>query len=47
MTPSAQKTVPEDIQKMLRKAKPCQIARLLHDIGNAAPAAKEPVKYDA
>ena len=47
MTPSAQKSVPQDVAEMLARAKPRQLARLLQDIKNAPPVAKEPVKYDA
>lgn len=47
MTPETQEAVSEDVRRMLARAKPEQIKRLMRDIMKSAPAAKESVKYDA
>lgn len=46
-TPEARENVERQVQEMLARATPAQMKRLLRDIMTAAPAAKEPVKYDA
>ena len=46
-TPDARKNVEREVQEMLARATPAQMKRLLRDIMANAPAAKEPVKYDA
>ncbi|SIT88950.1 hypothetical protein SAMN05421665_2838 [Yoonia rosea] len=46
-TPDARKTVEREVQAMLARATPAQLARLLADVMTAPAVAKEPVKYDA
>lgn len=46
-TPNPDNKVQREVQEMLARATPAQMARLLRDIMTSAPAPKESVKYDA